>query len=494
MNFVTTVALAPFWLVMLWRNGRYGILVLGILAPLMNSAAFGQGGAITVPWVTSLLFSAMTLLSKESHPHARVLLRQREFQLICLVPFVNLVVMLLSQILYAGKIRVLVGDAAFTIGRELVLSLFPQHINQAIYSVAAPVLICAVFCRLRMQDSEAKGSGAAALLRFYVAYTVSASLIILWERVHQMTGVWYWSDMFHSTYSMTAWIQSINGVSRLSGPYPEPSNLAYHLGPLAVMFAWLGYYKSYKYILFSLLLAVIMFMSTSTTAFIGIGLVAATFGILILKWYGDGLSARGDGSAERAAISIVAAMILMVVMGFVVAQYAGFVDQVLQSVLNKQSSSSYQARSYADALGVTAFVETNGLGVGLGGHLTNSGAILVMSNLGVAGVCLVGALIVSAARRVLADGSISKYLQNSGQKSDLLFLQVPLAAMLFTFMMTHILTAPLFISPLLWVTVAVFLYVSCGIRALVPGQQSLKLVSIRPSPGVQPMLPENRGR
>ncbi|RRN62199.1 hypothetical protein [Caulobacter sp. 602-1] len=488
---IVTAALLPFWLMMLWRGGRHAFLILAILAPLMNSAAFGHGGAITVPWVASLLFVGTTLISRGAWGHAKTLLRQREFQLICLVPLVNFVVVMLSQIFYEGKIRVLVGEAAFTIGRELMLSLFPQHINQMVYSVAAPLLVCAVFCNLAMARERGEDVEKIAL-DFFVFYAVSAITIILWERVHQITGIWYWSDMFHSTYSMTAWMQSVNGIARLSGSYPEPSSLAYHLGPLAVMFVWLSYYKSYYYGLLAILAAVIMFISTSTTAYIGIGLVGLSAGLLFLRWCLEGLGSVKEGASERALFSLGAATCIFLILGVVAMQNAAFVEQMLQSLLTKHESSSYQARSYADALGVSAFLDTNGLGVGLGGHLTNSGALLIMSNLGIAGIVLVGSLVIIAAMRVFVDHSASRRLGLSGKNVSTSRLRIPVTAALLTFLVTHSLTAPLFISPLLWVSVGVFLYVSCDIRAAARVATSSKQMS-RSRRGVAVAFAENRG-
>lgn len=107
-----------------------------------------------------------------------------------------------------------------------------------------------------------------------------------------------------------------------------------------------------------------------------------------------------SGRMDKDEILIIALLALAAVTVLAIVQYdeeffAPFVHLIDSMVLNKASSASGQERAYWNIKSLQAFVETGGLGVGLGSSRASSWPIAVASQLGlVGGVMMVTLLLV----------------------------------------------------------------------------------------------------
>jgi hypothetical protein len=145
-----------------------------------------------------------------------------------------------------------------------------------------------------------------------------------------------------------------------------------------------------------------MLISTSTTAFIGLFLFAclAVFDIATGR---VGIFPRNLSGVQLAALGAVFVGVL--VGSIVAAANWQAISLILDNVIfNKTDSTSYQQRSYADALAIKIFVETYGVGVGLGSHKANSLFLTLLSNVGIAGLVLFGSFVYGLLRSLFVRG------------------------------------------------------------------------------------------
>jgi hypothetical protein len=175
-------------------------------------------------------------------------------------------------------------------------------------------------------------------------------------------------------------------VLRASGPFTEPSGLAYHFAGF-LLFAWYRYLQRPSRagsMAVVLLCLAMMAASTSTTAFAMIGI----FALVVFK---DALSAT-TSIAGRIPLSS-GHLMTLVLLGMAAAGVAVFIESywqyidevVTQMVVEKNRTSSFEQRTGVDLLALDILIQTGGIGVGLGSHKPNNLVMTLLSNTGVAG-------------------------------------------------------------------------------------------------------------
>ncbi|MGF1474613.1 MAG: hypothetical protein ACFB6S_03525 [Geminicoccaceae bacterium] len=222
-----------------------------------------------------------------------------------------------------------------------------------------------------------------------------ASLVCLWELAAFHSGIGFADGFFHSNAGYAqAHGQVLGGtVLRVSGPFSEPSALAYFYAG-ATLFAWYRYLAEPSIVRMALVLLclAIMTLSTSTTAFLFVGL----FCLFVIK---DLVWSLVPGGRTGAPLSRHLGGISLVGLGglaataFILANW-NLVDDVLTRMLfQKTESSSFEQRSNVDRLALDIALQTGGIGIGLGSHRPNNMAMTLLSNTGVAGLLTFGFLI-----------------------------------------------------------------------------------------------------
>src|SRR5262249_46220027 len=103
-------------------------------------------------------------------------------------------------------------------------------------------------------------------------------------------------------------------------------------------------------------------------------------------------------------ITIIIVLFVVIVGGsIVVGTYWDRINIILQAtVFQKDQSDSFQERAFADLLAMRIFIETYGLGLGLGSHKANSIVTTLLSNTGIAGLVLFAAFMFMLVRPVRA--------------------------------------------------------------------------------------------
>jgi len=134
-----------------------------------------------------------------------------------------------------------------------------------------------------------------------------------------------------------------------------------------------------------------MLVSTSTTAFLGLFLFFCVAAFDIATGRARLVPRKNEITSGYAIAMAAIAAALFAFLVAVAANWAA-IDIILHNILfNKTESTSFQQRSFADFLAVKIFVQTYGIGIGLGSHKANSLALTLLSNTGIAGLVLFGA-------------------------------------------------------------------------------------------------------
>lgn len=147
-----------------------------------------------------------------------------------------------------------------------------------------------------------------------------------------------------------------------------------------------------------ILLTVMLILSTSSTAFVGLA-------VLGLLWCGSitGRIVFNELTASDmkiAAVAFIVAIIGLVLLVTGSEALNAVIKLIDDAVINKATSDSAVERSLFNRRGLEAFVISGGLGVGPGSTRTSSWAVAVLAQLGVIGAVLMGALVYIIARGV----------------------------------------------------------------------------------------------
>jgi hypothetical protein len=183
-----------------------------------------------------------------------------------------------------------------------------------------------------------------------------------------------------------------SGFWRIVGGCPEASSFAaFGMAALAFAFTYLRAAGSWLALLLTISMLVLLLLSTSSTAYVGVTALA------LLALASIGRSALADRLKQQDLMLAAAALMLLAAMLGVFlydsSLFAPFTDLIDTMVVNKAVSSSGQERAYWNIRSLHSFLDTYGLGVGMGSSRSSSWAVSILAQLGVAGAMMMAALL-----------------------------------------------------------------------------------------------------
>jgi hypothetical protein len=226
---------------------------------------------------------------------------------------------------------------------------------------------------------------ADAMIRGTMISAVVVVGLCLWQLLHRLLGIYFPSDLIYTSHGWALHaVKSIAGVPRINGPFQEPSFLAaYLVSALAFMLrAWSGL-REWQYGALSIGLLFSLLLTTSTTAYLSLGvllMIVVITQVVIPGLKGRGVPASGVYLAVFGLVSSVIVLLLLSVSGS-----QGVLDAVL---FGKSETSSFSERVASDYRAIGILLETFGLGIGLGANLPSSFGAHLLSNVGVVGTLL----------------------------------------------------------------------------------------------------------
>ncbi len=186
--------------------------------------------------------------------------------------------------------------------------------------------------------------------------------------------------------------QSIGGLNRMNGIWPEASGFAAYGGAWMIFMTelWLRDIERRRTGFAALLLALALLISTSSTAYVTLGGYSA---ILLLRMALLPGSVTLSKGLMLAAVTFVGALIVLAAITFNTAALERFGHIIAIMTVEKTESFSGMQRIYWALQGLDAFVATAGSGVGAGSFRSSSLITAIIGSMGVIGiVCFIGHL------------------------------------------------------------------------------------------------------
>jgi len=174
------------------------------------------------------------------------------------------------------------------------------------------------------------------------------------------------------------------GFWRIAGGYSEASAFgAMSLACLAFAYTYWRRANSQAALILTLVLGGLVLLSTSTTAYAGLAVLALAPVYSLLRSLVAGRLEAGD--LLLVAFGAVAMAFLGMAFLFNDALLRPFIDLFETAILDKPLSESAKERLHWNMQSLQAFIDTGGVGVGMGSSRSSSWIISVISQLGVAG-------------------------------------------------------------------------------------------------------------
>lgn len=360
------------------------------------------------------------------------------------------------------------GRQMFNLSSAERYSFRAENLNQFAYlilNMMLALLLADRLVRLPVQ-SLLKAAHAAVLGAFFVA-----TLFVVWDWLAHSVGIYFPDAFLHSNaFYAAAHEQAFGDVARISGPFSEPSALAYAYGGFLAYAS--GCYladRRARSLLMMLAAVGALVVSTSTTAY---ALLALWVVAMLLALPLSRLIAGGVSPAGSSRLAVVAVVLLAVAgaVGFVRTHQDDIQLIYERSIAGKTESSSFEDRTAADRMGYETFETTWGMGIGLGSHRPSTLPAALLSNVGLAGTLAFVVFIGLCLRRF---GDTAAWAQGGRALW-------PFRAFTLGLLVAHAVSSPNMNSPLLWLSLTLNLAISA--YPGVPDETAAGVVRERPIP------------
>lgn len=282
--------------------------------------------------------------------------------------------------LFAGQIDVfpMRGDHLAGLFSKTPLGPTPQNITASIYLLGTLVIAIAAYivCSFR--------GGVAAIISGVIAVGWLDIMLAVVTTAAADTPLKAFFDLFRNGgYAQLE--QAHGGFPRITGFFPEASTFATFSFAYFVVNAEL-WYRSVRPLAtgsLALALAITLFVSTSSTAYLGLGAYLAFFTLRLLAMPD---LAQG-GRARELALALLGIMVLAACL-FLAAPtlLTGISEMVRDMTWGKSASSSAQQRLFWAMQGWDAFRASYGLGTGPGSFRSSSLVMAIIGCMGVIGL------------------------------------------------------------------------------------------------------------
>ncbi|PNU04777.1 glycoside hydrolase [Novosphingobium guangzhouense] len=364
-----------------------------MLVFVMASGLFGGSAALSVPALGNssippiqfaLIFLYLRILMPSGGQFGLLTQGIRDSFALVLFTLYGLAAAFIAPRLFAGHIEVapMRFDNARNLFDTVPLRPTAQNITAAVYMLGALLATLGTYAAVRVTG------GIEAL--------VKGSVAIAW--VHALSGViasqtkgtpveGFFALFRNGSYAQLD--QSYQGFSRVDGFFPEASGWASFALAWFVFNCECWYRSVWARHTGAAALAVgaVLFFSTSSTAYVGLGSYGAFFAIRALAFPASAEPVRlRQAGITVFAIVVIAAIGLALVPGGV----ARIGDMVLHMTVEKGNSDSGQQRLFWAMQGLTAFTASGGLGVGPGSFRSSSLFMAILGTMGVVGIVTFG--------------------------------------------------------------------------------------------------------
>jgi hypothetical protein len=362
-----------------------------LLQTIMISAVFEASAAVVIggfglqpAMVPGLLFIAYIVVQYAigmRYPGEGAVLKAA-FPLLALLCYAVLSAKLLPDA-FAGQIMVWPQKQDILAPGAVPLEFNFGNVTQTLYLSTDIILTVVVAIFVTRQSIPYEKIIGAYMTGGYIVV-----FILFWEFANSVAGVPYPAELLKSNPGLAIVSQTIGSVSRMEGPFSEPSALAFYLSGVALCSLWLSV-RGYRYKRPNLLLAlsiVCVLLSTSTT---GILTLAIGLPLVLAKASTGGDPAALGRIGKTIGFLVLGGLLVVTPVLILKPSLVDAVSAVVDSTLTKGQSESFDERSAADMAALDSVVDTYGLGVGWGSYRSSSLVPGILANSGVFGAAMV---------------------------------------------------------------------------------------------------------
>ncbi|MCG8443420.1 MAG: hypothetical protein MI723_16575 [Caulobacterales bacterium] len=399
----TIFFLGPLALLMMLGGVRMRLFAIAFATCLVDAAAVTLGGtSVGMRWAVALLFMARFVLGSTIKPVSGRDLAMAITRILPLLIFFvwNLVLVAYAPYIFTNIEETMPGSSMMRWQNAVPLTQNPESFNQSVYFALAMIFVTFLAATLVSDRDKLEER-----CNFILSTTfICAAFWYIWHILSQNLGIYFPDALLHNDSHAMAWNQGVAGVRRPSGSFPEPSAAAAFFIPFLIYnFEQYLRREQWPYLVMWFTALLLLFLSTSTTAYFGIALFGAWV-VARAIWGGASVSM---GKAIRGRLLVTAAVFAAFAVVASAVAWTTFIDQeaaqnVFQTqVLDKAQSSSYAQRTYANSLALQLFMESYGVGIGMGNHRASSLLLAVMCGTGVIGVLLIVTFMLDVCLRAL---------------------------------------------------------------------------------------------
>jgi hypothetical protein len=383
---VTGYLLIPLGLVAAGLPWGYALIALTVFAMMPAAAVINTGGIGLQPG----FYMAILLVARTAVQIMLRGFRLNGFVLARMWPLfaftaAALIALFIGLCFFQGKVDTLPGSSGFKSVAAHPFQLAKENYAQLGYLMANLSLVYVMGHQaVRRPIRELAADWDRAL----VAALCFSIFVCTWQFAGLYAGMPFPAEFFYSNAGYgRAEGQTMGGLFRINGPFGEPSALGYYFtGFLMFAIARLQTHFTPFTVLAVAACVMCILISTSTTAYVGL------FFCFCYAMYDIGrgripILPRRLG-LTKAHVTMIAVVLLVVAAATIVVltNLPAIEVIVRNTILNKDQSTSYQQRSYADAMALDIFAKTLGLGLGLGSHKANNLVFTLLANAGLAGL------------------------------------------------------------------------------------------------------------
>jgi hypothetical protein len=256
------------------------------------------------------------------------------------------------------------------------------NISQSIYIMGDVVCFFCVMIFARTVD------GVRTLVKLLVAYAIADIVFAFLDIATFWTNTGYLLGFIRNANYAFHLEEAAGNLKRIAGSFTEASAFSYAtVGSLAFTARlWMGGYKPLLTLTLSIISFLLLLLSTSSTALV------ATF-LLLAYLYASSVStvAFGHSTRQSLAFFLVFPLLILVIVISVALNRAAAAEVKYYldfTIFEKATSDSGVSRAALNTQALKNFMDTWGIGGGLGSIRASSFGLAVLSNIGIVGAAL----------------------------------------------------------------------------------------------------------
>jgi hypothetical protein len=392
------------------RYALYGMVILTLFGAAATVTLPAMGGASILVANAFMVFFALRILRVEGlTPVISSLLHPSNGFWLLLLIIYGLVATIFFPRLMAGITETMVVQR-LPAGLSRIalnpLSFSSTHITQTAYALGGIACFAASFAYFRTRG---------AYHHFLTAFFILCSLNVLFalaDLITFATGPIDFLDFIHTAnYSLMTNVE-MGGLKRISGTFPESSSFASFTLILFAISAslYLDHVRPFLSGAFASTFLILLALSTSGTAYVGLIFVLAMLTTQSMLPMLHGGKMRKPLLLYAGGLTAIAVVLLVAVLSPALVEAIGsFLDE---SLLGKLDSASGRERGHWNEVAWSNFIDSYGLGVGIGGARASSYLFVLLSNVGLPGLLCFAIFVLSTLfrRSIFRKGTVERHI------------------------------------------------------------------------------------